>query len=343
MSDFITDLRSDTVTQPSKGMKEAMASALLGDDVFGDDPTINLLQEKTAAYFRMESALFFPSGTMANQVAIKTHTLPGDEIICDEFTHIYRYEGGGIAATSGVSVRLLKGNRGVFTGADVLENINADDPHFPITRMVEIENTANRGGGHCWSSDEIIDVCSTSHASGLITHLDGARLWNAMVATGQEPTFFGQQFDSISVCFSKGMGAPIGSVLLGKNDFIKQARRHRKRLGGGMRQIGMLGAACIYALENNIKRLTEDHKKASEIASTLEKCNWVKEILPVETNIIYFRLESSEKANEFIGKIKDKNILATASGKGWVRFVFHLDISDLMVEKLNKELKIIAW
>ncbi len=336
MSIRITDLRSDTVTRPTAAMRQAMMEAEVGDDVFGDDPTINLLQQKTADYFGMEAALFFPSGTMANQVALKTHTQPGDEIICDEYTHVYRYEGGGIAATSGVSVRLLQGRGGIFTARDVLENINADDAHFPVTRLVEIENTCNRGGGICWPTETLEDVCQTAHNAGLKTHLDGARLWNAIVATGQKPEFFGNIFDSISVCFSKGMGAPVGSVLLGKKEFIKQAHRHRKRLGGGMRQIGFLGAACIYALENHVARLAEDHKKAANISEVLKKCPWVGEILPVETNIIYFKPVEIEKSQHLCEYLKQNGVLTNLSGPGWVRFVFHLDIDESMVENLAK-------
>jgi threonine aldolase len=338
MNNFI-DLRSDTVTRPTHEMLEAMHSAKLGDDVFGDDPTVNLLQEKTAQFFGKEAALFFPSGTMANQIAIKTHTVPADEVICDETAHIYKYEGGGIAANSGVSVRLLKAERGIFSGRDIELNINVNDVHFPTTKLVAIENTVNRGGGACWPEKNILDVCKTAHKHNLKTHLDGARIWNAMVATGQKANMFGDNFDSISVCFSKGLGCPVGSILLGDKAFISLAHRHRKRFGGGMRQIGGLAAACIYALENNIQRLKYDHDNAKYIATELQKLNWVKEIMPVETNVIYFQLQHEQLAEQLLMNLNSQRILANIVGPGWMRFVFHLDISEMMVNKLNDCLK----
>jgi len=334
MGDLKIDLRSDTVTRPDKGMLDAMYSAPLGDDVFKDDPSVNALQSKVAAYFGMDAALFFPSGTMANQVAIKAHTQPGDELICDETAHVYKYEGGGIAANSGVSVRLLKADRGIFSGKDVLENINSEDAHFPITRLVALENTVNRGGGACWPAAKLVDVCDTAHAAGLMTHMDGARLWNALIETGQDPKFYGQKFDSISVCFSKGMGCPVGSVLLASHAFIHKAHRLRKRFGGGMRQIGGLAAACTYALDCNFVKLRLDHAKANWIAEILSNSNWVTEMMPVETNIIYFKVENELKAAAVLAILNEKDILASGVGPAWIRFVFHLDISQEMVERI---------
>lgn len=336
---MLIDLRSDTVTRPTAAMKEAMFSAKVGDDVFGDDPAINELQQLTAEYFGMESGLFFPSGTMANQVAIKTHTQPGDEIICDQTSHVYRYEGGGIAFHSGASVRLLFGERGIFTPEDVVNNINTEDVHFPNTRLVSLENTVNKGGGICWTENQLSSVCTAAHKQGLKTHLDGARLWNALVKTNQNPKDYSKWFDSISVCFSKGLGCPVGSVLLGTKDYITAARKHRKRFGGGMRQAGYLAAACIYALQNNIARLSDDHKKALELEFILKSLPAVKEVMPVETNIVLFRTESVEKANEILELLKQNNILAAATGGGWIRFVTHLDITNEMMEKVNLILK----
>lgn len=336
---MLIDLRSDTVTRPTAPMKEAMFNAQVGDDVFGDDLTINELQQLTADYFGMEAGLFFPSGTMANQVAIKTHTQPGDEIICDQTAHVYRYEGGGIAFNSGASVRLLFGERGIFNSDDVITNINSDDIHFPDTRLVCLENTVNKGGGICWTTEQLSSVCEASRKHGLKTHLDGARLWNALVKTNQNPKDYSQWFDSISVCFSKGLGCPVGSVLLGNKDFINSARKHRKRFGGGMRQAGYLAAACIYALQNNITRLDEDHQKALKFESILKSLSAVKEVMPVQTNIVLFKTESVEKANSFLQLLKEQNILAAATGGGWIRFVTHLDIKDEMMERVEEVLK----
>ena len=336
---MLIDLRSDTVTRPTAAMKEAMFNAKVGDDVFGDDPAINELQQLTADFFGMEAGLFFPSGTMANQVAIKTHTQPGDEIICDQTAHVYRYEGGGIAFNSGASVRLLFGERGIFKPEDVITNINGDDIHFPSTSLVCLENTVNKGGGICWTAEQLSAVCEASKKHGLKTHLDGARLWNALVKTNQNPKDYSKWFDSISVCFSKGLGCPVGSVLLGNKDFIDAARKHRKRFGGGMRQAGYLAAACIYALQNNITRLAEGHQKALKFEAILKSLPAVKEVMQVQTNIVLFKTESVEKANIYLQLLKEQNILAAATGGGWIRFVTHLDISDEMMEKVVGVLK----
>lgn len=333
------DLRSDTVTRPTAGMMEAMMAAKVGDDVFGDDPTVNALQNRVAQLFGKEAALFFPSGTMANQAAIQCHVSPGDEVICDQYAHVYKYEGGGIAANSGASVRLIHGERGIFSGNDVRQSLNADDPHFPISKLVCVENTMNRGGGACWSKAQIEDVCQTSRELGLGVHLDGARLWNAMVATGMKADYFGSQFDSISICFSKGLGCPVGSILVGDTAFIKKAHRIRKRLGGGMRQIGILAAACNYALDQHVDRLATDHKHAKEIESILNACGWVENILAVETNILMFDAGHAEQAKTILLQLKEKGIYASHTGEGWIRFTFHLDISEAVVQELAHALK----
>jgi len=336
---MLIDLRSDTVTKPSSEMLEAMMQAEVGDDVFGDDPEINRLQQDTANYFGMEAGLFFPSGTMANQVAIKTHTQPGDEVICDSTAHVYRYEGGGIATNSGASVRLLQGVRGIFSADEILQNINSEDVHFPRSSLLVVENTVNKGGGICWNEDQLSSVTETGKSHGLAVHLDGARLWNALVYSGQNALKYGQWFNSISVCFSKGMGCPVGSVLLGTKEFIHQAKRHRKRFGGGMRQAGFLAAAANYALQNNISRLTLDHQKAKHLESVLKDLNWVEEIMPVETNIVLFKTNSLYKALELVASLKQQHVLATSTGGGWIRFVTHLDISEDNIANLTEILK----
>lgn len=328
------DLRSDTVTRPTEAMLKDMLSARVGDDVLGDDPTVKLLEERVADMFGKQGALFFPSGTMANQVAIKTHVQPGDEVMCDQTAHVYRYEGGGIAANCGASVRLLNGERGIFSAADVVQNINSDDPHFPKTRLLCVENTVNKGGGACWSESGLSEVCSAARGQGLKVHLDGARLWNAIVATKMNADYFGSQFDSISVCFSKGLGAPVGSVLTGDKDFIYQANRHRKRMGGGMRQSGYLAAACLHALDHHISRLQNDHNMAIALAQYLETCDWVLEVMPAETNILLFRVSDSETALRLIELWKSKGLLCLPTGGGWIRFVFHLGVSGLGAESV---------
>ncbi len=336
---LIIDLRSDTVTRPSKGMMEAMINAKVGDDVFGDDPTVIALEEKAASIFGKESALFCPSGTMTNQIAIKVHTKPGDEVICDESSHVYRYEGGGIGFNSGASVRLIDGDRGRITAQQVLENINPDDPHFPVSKLVVAENTSNRGGGSCYDFSELKKISKVCKEKNLKYHLDGARLFNALTETGESKQQVGEIFDSISICLSKGLGAPVGSMLIGDKEFIKQARRIRKVFGGGMRQAGYIASAGIYALENNINRLSEDHKKAKTIGEILESCHFVKEVLPIETNIVVFKLVDDIKDTEFLETLKEKNILAVGFGPQTIRMVTHLDFTENMLDDLIKILK----
>jgi threonine aldolase len=333
------DLRSDTVTRPTQGMLEAMFHARVGDDVFRDDPTVNALEDKAASLFGMEAALFCPSGTMANQIAINVHTRPGDEVICHKHAHVYFYEGGGIMRNSGTSVCLLEGERGLISAADVARHINPDDVHRPVTRVVEVENTMNKGGGSCYNYEKLLEIRAVCDAHNLRYHLDGARLFNAMAATGTQPADYGAIFDSISICLSKGLGAPVGSLLLGTQDFIHHARRVRKVLGGGMRQAGYLAAAGIYALDNHVERLAEDHDRARYLAGVLEGMPWVDEILPVETNILIFRIEEGRSEKEFIKTLDGKGILAAATGPGTIRFVTHLDFSDQDLERVEEVLR----
>ncbi len=328
------DYRSDTITRPSSGMLQTMMQAELGDDVFGEDPTINKLETMVASIFEMEAALFCPSGTMTNQIAIKCHTQPGDEIICDKLSHIYQYEGGGIAFNSGCSVKLINGDRGRITAEQVKESINnRNDAHKAYSRLVSLENTANRGGGACYDLAEIIAIKQVCEQSDLSFHLDGARLFNALVAKKENPSTYGNLFHSISICLSKGLGAPVGSVLLGKKEFIAKARRIRKVFGGGMRQAGILAAAGIYALENNIDRIAEDHYHAALIAKALEQKDFVGEILPSETNIIIFEVSGKYTPKSFAEELKRKDILVFAISSTQVRMVLHLDITNEMVQR----------
>lgn len=328
------DLRSDTVTRPTPAMLEAMMTAPVGDDVFGEDPSINRLESMASRLFGREAALYCPSGTMSNQIAIKCHTQPGDEIICEKEAHVYIYEGGGIAFNSGSQVRPLEGDRGRITARQVLMAINPDDVHKARTSLVALENTCNRGGGSCYDLEEIKkirQICTDNH---LKLHLDGARLFNALVATGQTAEEYGRLFDSISVCLNKGMGCPIGSVLIGSANFIRHARRVRKVFGGGMRQAGFMAAAGIYALENNIERLAEDHLHARQIAAALEKKDFVRNIKPVETNIVIFEVDAGLCTKTLTQRLKEMDILAVAISASQIRLVTHLDISSEMTEKV---------
>jgi len=333
------DLRSDTVTRPTPAMLDAMFKAQVGDDVFGEDPSINQLEAMAARLFGMEAALYCPSGTMSNQIAIKCHTQPGDEVICEKNAHVYIYEGGGIAFNSGSQVRALEGDRGRITAEQVSMAINPDDVHKARTSLVALENTCNRGGGSCYDLDEIRKIRTVCTDNHLKLHLDGARLFNALVATGRTAREYGQVFDSISVCLNKGMGCPIGSILLGPATFIRQARRVRKVFGGGMRQAGFMAAAGIYALENNIERLAEDHRHAKQIADVIAKKTYIKQVLPVETNIIIFELNDTITAAGWVTKFKERNIVGYAIAPKRVRLVVHLDISKEMVIKTIQEIE----
>tara|TARA_R110002073_G_scaffold8207_1_gene45677 strand:- start:112561 stop:113583 length:1023 start_codon:yes stop_codon:yes gene_type:complete len=334
------DLISDTVTRPTKGMLDAMMNAQVGDDVFKSDPTVNLLQKKAAEMFGMEDALFFPSGTMANQAAIKLHTQPGDRLFCDKWAHVYQYEGGGAAFNSGVTCKLIDGNRGMFT-AEQLETAVAGraDIHVPYSRLVCIENTTNKGGGACWDFEELKKIKQVCMDNNLDYHLDGARLFNALIAKNETPKQYGELFDTISICLSKGLGAPVGSILLGTKEHIAKALRIRKLFGGAMRQAGFLAAAGLYALENHVERLAEDHQKAKEIEIVLSALPYVKKIEPVETNILIFYVNDNLNADDFIDAMSQKGILITPMGDGKIRIVTHLNFTDDMLSKLIMELK----
>ena len=336
---MIIDLRSDTVTVPSKGMMDAMMSAEVGDDVFAEDPTVMALEKKIAIMFNKESAVFCPSGTMTNQIAIKCHTQPGDELICDVNSHIYNYEGGGISSNSGVQAKLLQGDRGRITANLIEDNINGNYDWLTKTSLVCLENTVNRAGGSYYTLNETLEITTLCKQKQLGLHLDGARLFNALAETKENTIDVGNAFDSISICLSKGLGAPVGSLLLGTTDFIKKARRVRKVFGGGMRQAGFLAAAGIYALDNNINRLTEDHKRAKQIEAMLAQLPYVESILPVDTNIVIFNLSPSLKFDLFEAKLKEQGIKMSAFGKQTVRFVTHLDFTDDMLFKLEAVLK----
>ncbi len=336
------DLRSDTVTKPTKAMLEAMFSAEVGDDVFGEDPTINKLEEKCAALFGMEAGLFCSSGTQTNQVAIKLHTQPGDEVICDANSHIYYYEGGGIAFNAGCSIKLLNGDRGRFKADDVVNAIRADNVHFPHTRLVAVENTHNRGGGSIYDFSELEKIAEVCRKNLLAFHLDGARIFNAIVETNQSAKDFGQLFDTISVCLSKGLGAPVGSVLLGTKEHIYKARRIRKIFGGGMRQAGYLAAAGIYAIDNNIMRLKEDHLRAKKLSAILKTLPYVVEVIEPETNIIYFRLADNFSGADFQQKLSENNIKVISLDNQVIRMVTHLDFDDQMMARLEGVLKKVA-
>ncbi|MCW2118898.1 threonine aldolase family protein [Flavobacterium sp. 7A] len=325
------NLVSDTVTKPNFEMLERMFNAQVGDDVYKQDPTVNELEATVAQIFGMEAALFFPSGTMANQTAIKLHTNPGEQIIADKTSHVYLYEGGGASFNSGVSFSLIDGNRGMITAEQVAQHIN--DPEFyhsALTSLVCIENTTNKGGGACYELAELQKIKAVCDANNLKFHLDGARIWNALMAKKQNPKAFGQLFDTISVCLSKGLGAPIGSVLLGDKATIHRAMRVRKMLGGGMRQSGYLAAAGLYALENNISKLVEDHRRATELARSLRKTHWVDHIAPVETNIVIFTIKSQYTEKLVMEKLKQKNISISSMGQGKLRMVTHLDYREVM-------------
>jgi threonine aldolase len=328
------DFRSDTVTKPTAGMLQAMMVAKVGDDVFGEDPTVNHLESMAADMFGIEAGLFCPSGTMTNQIAIKIHTQPGEEVICDFLSHIYQYEGGGIAFNAGCSVRLLQGDRGRVTSEQVLAAINPDDVHKPVSRLVSLENTANRGGGSCYDFEEIKRIKKVCTEHKLAFHLDGARLFNALVAKKETAKQYGEAFDTISICLSKGLGIPVGSVLLGPKAFIKKARRVRKVFGGGMRQAGFLAAAGIYALENHIERLAEDHQHAKQLAEALQKKDFTGEIFPVETNIVIFEVKGRFTAQQFVDEMKKKEILMFAISPTHVRMVVHLDITPVMMQEV---------
>src|SRR5579871_4019354 len=333
---MIIDFRSDTVTKPSPAMLQAMMNAEVGDDVFVEDPSVNKLEEMAAEMFGMEAAIYSPSGTMSNQIGIRCHTQPGDEVICASNAHVYIYEGGGIAANSGSQVKAVEGNFGRINAAQVLAAINPDDVHKARTSLVCLENTSNRGGGSCYDFEEIKKIKKVCGDNNLQFHLDGARLFNALVAKNETAKQYGEIFDSISVCLNKGLGCPIGSILIGKKDFIKKARRVRKVFGGGMRQAGFMAASGVYALENNIERLAQDHANAKKIADAVSKKSFVKNILPVETNIVIVQTQSNIPAKQIAEKLFQQNIHVIAIAADQIRFVTHLDIAEEMMERTMK-------
>ena len=325
------NLVSDTVTKPTEAMLRFMFQAEVGDDVYKQDPTVIQLEEKVANMFGMEAALFFPSGTMANQTAIKLHTQPGEQLIADKWAHVYNYEGGGASFNSGVSCCLLDGIRGMITAEQVASAINPPEfYHSPLTSLVCVENTTNKGGGACYDFEDFKKIRSVCDENNLKFHLDGARIWNALVATNDNPTDYGKVFHTISVCLSKGLGAPVGSLLLSDRATIHRALRIRKILGGGMRQVGYLAAAGLYALENNITRLSEDHRRAKELGAVLEKLNWIESVAPVETNILIFSVKKGLNEQLLIDKLKERNIHISSMGHGKLRIVTHLDYREVM-------------
>ena len=330
------ELRSDTFTLPSEGMLQAMFEAKVGDDVFGEDPTVNELEKMTASLFGMEDALFCPSGTMSNQIAIKVHTQPGDEIICHEKSHVYQYEGGGIGFNSGCASKLLPGDKGQITAGQILDSLNnPHDPHKPVSKLVVLENTSNMGGGTCYELETINEIRKACDEAGLLLHLDGARLANAIVHKRHSFADYGHLFHSVSLCLSKGLGAPVGTVLTGTAAFIRRSRRIRKVLGGGMRQAGYLAAAGIYALNNNIERLQEDHDNARETAEILKTKNWVKSVIQPETNILLFDTPDEMPARGIVQQLEEKGIRCMATQKHRIRMVFHLNVGAREMEKLK--------
>lgn len=334
------NLISDTVTKPTPEMLEAMFSAEVGDDTFKADPTVNALEEKVAQLFGKEGALFCPSGTMTNQIAIKAHTTPGGQIICSQLSHIYNYEGGGISFNSGANCKFIDSEKGFFTAEQVRKAINpSDNVHLAETQLISLENTTNKGGGAIWNFEEIKQIRKVTQEYQLPIHLDGARLFNALVETNQTTQDFGAQFDSISICLSKGLGCPVGSLIIGDSDFIRKANRIRKVFGGMMRQSGYLAAAGLYALEHHIERLKEDHQRAKHIAAILSTCSFVKKIENVETNIVIFYLQEDINENDFIQQLEHHGISIISMGEGKLRITTHLDFTDLMLEYFSEVIK----
>jgi len=332
MKSRFLDFRSDTVTRPTPGMLDAMVHAKVGDDVFGEDETVHALETKLASIFNMEAGLFCPSGTMTNQIAIKCFTQPMDEVICDQTSHVYRYEGGGIAYHSGASVRLLYGKRGLLTPELIEPEINEYNVHYPNSTLVVLENTVNKGGGSCYSLSAIKPIQQLCAQKGLKLHLDGARIFNALEATGDKAFDYGQYFDGISVCLSKGLGAPVGSVLLGSKETIKKAVKIRKAFGGGMRQAGYLAAAGIYALDHHVSRIKDDHVHAKALGDALLKTNYVKSVMPIETNIVIFEVEEG-KAQSLVEQFKEKGLLCNTTSSKTIRLVTHLDVDAAMIDE----------
>jgi threonine aldolase len=335
MHNNILDFRSDTVTRPTPAMRAAMAAAEVGDDVLGDDPTVNHLQQRVAAMLGKEAALFVPSGTMSNLIGVRLHCRPGDELICEVNCHIYCYEQGGYAQINGVAVRTVEGEYGVVRLEQLVDLIQPDDEHSVCTRLVCLENTHNRGGGRIQPYENAAAICAWAHEHGLKTHLDGARLWNAVVATGIEAARWTQHFDTVSVCFSKGLGAPVGSALAGPRELIAQGRRHRKVLGGGMRQSGVLAAAALYALDHHVERLAEDHANARRMAAGVSRIDGLR-LMPeeIDTNMLFFRVDPAwGSAVQFEAELKQRGLLVLATGPQTIRAVTHLDVTAADVDR----------
>ncbi len=339
---MIIDLRSDTVTKPTKGMLDAMLTAEVGDDVYKEDPSVNSLEKRLANMFGMDEALFFPTGSMANQAALKLHTNPGEQVICDQYAHIYNYEGGGASFNSGISCKLIEGHRGMFSAEQAEASINPPDfYHSPLTSLIEVENTTNKGGGACWDFEELKKIRQVADKHKLGYHLDGARLWNALITKEESPKQYGELFDTISVCLSKGLGCPMGSVLIGNSDLMQGALRVRKILGGGMRQVGFAAAAGLYALDYHFERLSEDHIKAKEIGEVLVNLGSIKKVESIETNIVIFELNDGVDETQFLNSLKEKDIQIIGMGSNKLRMVTHIDYTDAMHDKLLKTLKTI--
>ncbi|MBI1913814.1 MAG: low-specificity L-threonine aldolase [Planctomycetes bacterium] len=341
MPESFLDLRSDTVTRPTAGMRAAMASAEVGDDVFGEDPTVNRLEQRVAALLGKEAALFVSSGTMSNQACIRAHTQPGDEVLCDASCHIYNSEAGGVAVHSGVTCRTIAGDCGILDVTQLEDKIRPDDEHLVRTRLVCLENTHNRGGGKVYPLEKVQAISAWARANGLRLHLDGARLWNAVVVSGIPAATWGACFDSVSVCFSKGLGAPVGSALAGPRDFVARARRVRKLFGGGMRQVGILAAAALYALDHHVERLAEDHRNAQVIASAIAHTPGLRLVPPeVETNLIWFQVDPElGTARDVADALKQRGILVNVSGRQVMRAVTHLDVSPAQAERAAETIR----
>ncbi len=333
----LIDLRSDTVTKPSEGMMKAMFSASVGDDVYHEDPSVNALQDFVADFFGAEKALYFPTGSMANQAAIKLHTQPGEQLIAHQWSHVYNYEGGGVSFNSGVSCKLLEGAQGMLRAEQIGPAVNPPDfYHSPLTTLVCVENTTNKGGGACYEFDQLEAIGDECKKYGLKYHLDGARLWNALVAKGQNPKQYGALFDTISVCLSKGLGAPMGTVLVGKSETISRAMRVRKVLGGGMRQVGYMAAAGLYGIQHQLDRLSEDHARALELAESLKALDYVQNVEPTQTNIVIFYLKPEVDQNKFLNFLENNKVRISAMGQGKWRMVTHLDYTQAQHERMLK-------
>jgi threonine aldolase len=341
MPETLIDLRSDTVTRPTPGMRAAMHAAEVGDDVFHEDPTVNRLQDRLAALLGKEDALFVPSGTMSNQTCIKAHTQPGDELLCDVGCHIYNNEAGGPAVLSGVTCRTIQGDSGILDVAQLEDKVRPPNEHHVRTRLVCLENTHNRGGGRVYPIEKIRAIRAWTQRQGLALHLDGARLWNAIVATGIPAREWAALFDSVSVCFSKGLGAPVGSALAGPRDFVARARRIRKVLGGGMRQAGVLAAAALYALDHHVERLAEDHRHAQVIAGAIADTPGLRLTPPVvETNLIWFEVDPDlGTARQVIATLKEKGVLVHLMGPHLLRACTHLDVSAAQAERAAETIR----